>query len=179
MTDFRDEKCVASAHDRVTKRHRLGRGGRFVEQRGIGDVERGQVGDHRLEIEQRFEPALRDLGLIRRVGGVPAGIFQDVALDDRRHDAIGVAGANEVADDFVLLRDSWRNSASASCSDLPAGRSSGFVRRMSFGTVASMKASRFSKPTAASMALDFLVVRADVTGDKTAQFLGRLAARHG
>ena len=44
----------------------------------------GQVADHRLEIQQRFEPALGNLGLIRRVLRVPAGIFQDVALDDRR-----------------------------------------------------------------------------------------------
>jgi hypothetical protein len=48
--------------------HRLGGGGGFVEQRGVGDVEAGQVGDHGLEIEQRFEPALRDLGLVGRVG---------------------------------------------------------------------------------------------------------------
>ena len=99
------KNVFASADDRMTKRHRLGRGGRFVEQRGICDIERGQVGDHRLKIEQRFEAALRNLGLVRRVGRVPAGIFQNVALDDRRHDAIGVAGPNEVAHHLVLLRD--------------------------------------------------------------------------
>ena len=46
---------------------------RLVEQRGVGDVEAGQVGDHGLEIEQRLQPALGDLGLVGRVGGVPAG----------------------------------------------------------------------------------------------------------
>ena len=105
MAHFRDKKCVAPADDRMTKRHRFRRGGRFVEQRGIGDIERGQIGDHRLKIEQRFEAALRNLGLVRRVGRVPAGIFQNVALDDRRRDAIGVAGANEVTGHLVLLRD--------------------------------------------------------------------------
>ena len=33
----------------------------------------GQVVDDGLEVQQRLEPALRDLGLIRRVGRVPAG----------------------------------------------------------------------------------------------------------
>ena len=56
----------------MTKRHRFGGGGRFVEQRRVRDIQRGQIGDHRLKIQQRFEPALRDFGLIRRVGGVPA-----------------------------------------------------------------------------------------------------------
>ena len=100
-----EETCSRSARDRVAKRHRFGGGGGFVEQRGVGDIERGQVGDHRLEIEQRLEPALRDLGLIGRVGGVPAGIFQNVALDHRRHDAIGITRADEAARDFVLARN--------------------------------------------------------------------------
>ena len=39
-------------------------------------------------LEQRLETPLRNLRLIRRVGRVPAGIFEDVPLDDRRHDAI-------------------------------------------------------------------------------------------
>ena len=46
----------------------------------------GQVGDHRLEVEQRLEPALADLGLVGRVGGVPGRVLQHVALDDRRGD---------------------------------------------------------------------------------------------
>ena len=40
--------------------------------------------DHRLEVEQRLEPALGDLRLVGRVRRVPAGVLQDVALDDRR-----------------------------------------------------------------------------------------------
>jgi hypothetical protein len=53
--------------------HRLGGGGGLVEQRGVGHRQAGEVGDHRLEVEQRLEAALRDLGLVRRVRGVPAG----------------------------------------------------------------------------------------------------------
>ena len=89
----------------VAHRHRLGGGGGFVEQRGVGDVERGEVGDHRLEIQQRFEPALGNFGLIRRVLRVPAGIFQHVALDDRRRDAIVIALADERAENLVFGRD--------------------------------------------------------------------------
>jgi len=70
MAGVGDEKAVSGRIDAdgVEHGHRLGSGGRFVEQRGVGDVEAGQVRDHRLEIEQAFEPALGDLGLIRRVG---------------------------------------------------------------------------------------------------------------
>ena len=90
---------------RAAHRHGLGGGGGFVEQRGVGDVEAGEVGDHRLEIQQRFEPALGNFGLVRRVLRVPAGIFQDVALDDGRRDAIVIAHADERAADLVLRRD--------------------------------------------------------------------------
>jgi len=42
----------------------------------------GEIGDDRLEIEQGLEAALGDLGLIGRVSGIPAGVFEDGALDD-------------------------------------------------------------------------------------------------
>jgi hypothetical protein len=73
------------------QRHRFGRGGGFIEQRGVGDIEPGEIADHGLEVEQRFQPALADLRLIRRIGGVPGRIFQDVALDHRRQDGAGIA----------------------------------------------------------------------------------------
>ena len=68
----------------------------------------GEVADHRLEIQQRFEAALRDLGLVRRVLRVPAGIFEDVALNHRRRDAVVVAHADERAEDLVLRRDGFQ-----------------------------------------------------------------------
>ena len=105
MTTFRDEKGATAANHGMAERHRFGRGGRFVEQRSIRYVERGEVGDHRLEIEERFQPSLRDFRLVRRVIGLPAGIFQDVALDHGRNEAVGITGADIVADNFVLLRD--------------------------------------------------------------------------
>src|ERR1700753_2101462 len=44
---------VAEAHV-----HRLGGGGRLVEQRRVGHRQRGEVFDHLLEVDQRLEPAL-------------------------------------------------------------------------------------------------------------------------
>ena len=79
--------AVRAAH----QRHRLGRRGALVEQRGVGGRQPGQVADHGLEVEQRLEPALGDLRLVRRVGGVPGRVLQHVAPDHRRGDGAVVA----------------------------------------------------------------------------------------
>jgi len=81
--------------------HRLGGGGRLVEQRGVGQRQAGQVGDHRLVVDQRLEPALADLGLIRRVLRVPARVLEDIALDHRRGDAGVIAHADQRAQHLV------------------------------------------------------------------------------
>ncbi len=88
----------------MRERHRLGRGGRLVEQRRVGDVHRGEVLHRRLEVEQRLEAALGDLGLVRRVGRVPARVLEDVAQDHGRRDRVVVAEADEGAEDLVLRR---------------------------------------------------------------------------
>jgi len=36
------------------ERHGLGGGGGFVEQRGVGDVEAGEIADHGLEVDEGF-----------------------------------------------------------------------------------------------------------------------------
>ena len=92
------------ALERVAHRHRFGRRRRLVEQRCVRDLDAGQVDHHRLEREQRFEPALRDLRLIRRVGRVPAGILDDIPLNHRRRDAVGVTHSDERAEDLILGR---------------------------------------------------------------------------
>ncbi len=79
------------AHRAVHQRHRLGGGGALVEHRGVGDLEAGQVGDHGLEVQQRLEPALADLRLVRRVGGVPGRVLEDVAAQHRRRQRVEVA----------------------------------------------------------------------------------------
>ena len=70
-------------------------GRRLVQQRSRRDRQAGQFGDQRLEIEQHLQPALADLGLVGRVGGVPGGVLEQVALDDRRHDGAVIAGADK------------------------------------------------------------------------------------
>ena len=106
MTALRHEvhSRTAVRADRLRQVHRLGRRRGFVEQRRVRHLEAGQVRHHRLEVEQRFQPALRDLGLVGRVGGVPAGVLEDVALDHRGGEAPVVAHANEGAEHVVLRR---------------------------------------------------------------------------
>ena len=79
----------------VQQRHRLGGRRRFVEQRRVGDRHAGEVGHHGLEVQQRFQTPLGDLGLIRRIGGVPAGILEDVPQNDAGGDAAVVAETDE------------------------------------------------------------------------------------
>ena len=67
-----DERTGRLAVAAAYQRHRLGDRGALVEQGGVGGGQAGQVADDGLEVEQGLEPALRDLGLVRRVGGVPA-----------------------------------------------------------------------------------------------------------
>ena len=85
-------------------RHRLGRGGALVEHRRVRQVEPGQVGDERLEVDQRLQATLRDLRLVWRVGRVPRGVLEDVALDHARHSGGRVAHADHRGDHTVGCR---------------------------------------------------------------------------
>ena len=106
-----DEKRVpasptaAACFDVGAQSHRFGAGGSFIQERCVGDRQRGQVGDQRLKIEQGFQASLSNLGLVRRVLRVPAGIFQDFALDHRRRDARGEPHADVRAEDLVARGD--------------------------------------------------------------------------
>ncbi len=68
------------------ERHRLGGRGPLVEQRGVGGRQAGEVADDGLEVDQGLEAALGDLGLVGRVGGVPARVLEHVAPDHGRGD---------------------------------------------------------------------------------------------
>jgi hypothetical protein len=105
--------------------HRLGGGTGLIEQGGVRHRERGEVGHHRLVVEQGLQPALGDLRLVRGIGRVPGGALQDVAADHRGRDRVEEAladhrGANHVAigqaaqlDDRLHLGERRRKAAQA------------------------------------------------------------------
>ena len=95
-------RTAIAAPGATDQRHRLGGGRGLVQHRRAGDGQAGEVGDHRLEVQQRLEPALADLRLVRRVRGVPTWVLQDPAQDDRRGDGVVVAEADHRPDDAVL-----------------------------------------------------------------------------
>ena len=103
MAGFGDEEKSAAILEPERQGHRLGRGGGLIQHGRIGDVQGSEVADHGLEIQERLEPALGNLGLIGRVGRVPAGVFQHVALNHWRGDGVVIALADEGAENLVLL----------------------------------------------------------------------------
>ena len=98
-----DDAFEPSGLDPVQKRHRFGRGRRLVQQRRIGDLHSGQVAHHRLKIEESFQPSLCDFGLIRRVGGVPAGVLEHVASNDAGRHAV-VIPEPDVRPEYLVAR---------------------------------------------------------------------------
>ena len=126
---------------RVRHRHRFGGGGPLVEQRRVRDVQTREIHHHRLEGQQRLEPSLRDFGLIRRVRRVPAGILENVALDDRRRDAVVVAEPDVRPRDLVAAGDFAQTTTAPRARTSACESSSGRFRRIPDGTVASIRAS--------------------------------------
>ena len=101
-----DEKSGARRTARpLGERHRLGGGGRLVEQRGVGDRHGSEVADHRLEVDERLHPSLTDLGLIGRVGGVPGRVFHDVSQDHAGRDGAVVPLTDEALQEPVPRGD--------------------------------------------------------------------------
>ena len=92
----------------VRHRHRFGGGGRLVQQRRARHRETGQIYAHLLEVQQRFQTPLRDFRLIRRVGGVPARIFQHVAQNHVRHAGRVIAQADIGFVDHVFRRNAFQ-----------------------------------------------------------------------
>ena len=74
---------LMAAGDAVGHHHRLGAGGRPVIERGVGDFHPGQQRDLGLELEQILQCPLRDLRLVRRVGGQELAAL-DQMVDGRR-----------------------------------------------------------------------------------------------
>ena len=104
-----DEELVAALLDgfartqRKHHSHRFGGGGALVEQRAVADLHARERDHGGLEIQQRFEATLRDLGLIGGVGGVPRGVLEDVARNGGRHGRRVIAHADERAQGAVAV----------------------------------------------------------------------------
>ncbi len=102
----RHHKHPALAFHRAHRqRHRLGGGGGFIQHRCVGDVHAGEVGHQGLEVHQCLHAALRNLGLVRRVGGVPGRVLQHVAQDHTRGVRAVIALADEALEHLVLRGD--------------------------------------------------------------------------
>jgi len=100
-----EEALLLSPGDRQSHAHGLGRGGAFIQQRGIGQRQSGQIGHHALEVHQGLETSLGDLGLVGRVLGVPAWILQNIALNYRRSETVVVTHADERTAYLVVTGD--------------------------------------------------------------------------
>ena len=82
--------------------HHLAGGGGIVQHGGVGHRHGGEGADHGLVVEQGFDTALGNLGLIGGVGGVPAGVLEDVAENHRGSIGIVMAHTDERTVHFVL-----------------------------------------------------------------------------
>ena len=103
MTVGIDEKTIGlRLGDALGHGHRFRRRRALVQERGVRDIEAGEITDRLLEVQQHFEPPLADLGLIGGVGSVPARIFQDIAQDHRGRDRAVIAHADHRG--FLLVR---------------------------------------------------------------------------
>ncbi len=91
----------------LAERHRFRRCGGFVQQRGVGNRQAGQVADQGLEIEQRLQTALGNFRLIRGISGVPGRVFQQVAQDWRRCMGVVVTLADVGFEQLVLAGDGF------------------------------------------------------------------------
>ena len=100
-----EEHLPACLRHPARHRHRFGGGRGFVEQRGIGQFQPGHVDDHLLEVQQRFQPALGDFGLVRRIGGVPAGVFRHIAQNHVRRQRRVVAEPDKGPGQDILAGD--------------------------------------------------------------------------
>ena len=100
-----EEHAARALFHAMAQHHRLGGGGALIEHRGVGDFKPGEVTDHRLVIEQGLEAALGNLGLVWRVRSVPAGVFQNGALDDGRRERVVITQTDEAAEHLVFAGD--------------------------------------------------------------------------
>ncbi|KAI6753363.1 hypothetical protein HG531_005532 [Fusarium graminearum] len=80
-----------------------GLGGSLVENRGIGNVKTGQIGDESLEVEEGLKATLADLSLVGSVAGIPSRVLENIALDNSRNKSSVVTSTDERLVNLVVL----------------------------------------------------------------------------
>ena len=80
-----------------------GRG--FIQQGSVGQLHAREFHDHGLEVQQRFKPPLGDLSLVGGIGGIPVGVFKDIALDHRRKVGIVISKSHVGPEQSVFRSD--------------------------------------------------------------------------
>ena len=147
--------------DAMQQRHRFGGRRRLVQQRCRGDLHRRQIAHHRLEVEQRFQTSLRNLGLIGRVGRVPRRILEQIPQNHAGRDGAVVAHADERLGAPVLC-----SHAAKPVEILVLGFGRWQLQRLlepdAAGSAASMSASSERTPMTRSIVGQLRLVRADV-----------------
>jgi GNAT superfamily N-acetyltransferase len=103
MTVFVDEEAHGlGLGDALCHGHRFGAGGGLIQQRGVRDFQTGEIGHHGLEVQQRLQPPLGYFGLIGRVGRIPRGVLEDIALDRGGRDGPVIPLPDERGEHLVL-----------------------------------------------------------------------------
>lgn len=82
---FADEVLISLSVEHIVRQlaSLSGRGG-FVEKGGVCDVHVGEFHDSSLEVEERLESSLGDLGLVWSVRGVPLRVLKNISSDNTR-----------------------------------------------------------------------------------------------
>ena len=86
--------------------HGLGRGAGAVVHRGVGHGQAEDLADDGLELEDRLQRALRDLGLVGRVRGVELAAQEE--LVDRRREVVLVSARAEEREQLARRGSSAR-----------------------------------------------------------------------
>ena len=76
--------------------------GSLIQQRGVSNLQAGQLHHGVLEVQQSFQATLRNLSLVGSVGSVETGVLQNIAAQNRGGYSIVVSGTNHLDENLIL-----------------------------------------------------------------------------
>ena len=76
--------------------------GCLIQQRGVSNLQAGQLHHGVLEVQQSFQATLRNLSLVGSVGSVETGVLQNIAAQNSGGHSVVVTGANHLCQDLIL-----------------------------------------------------------------------------